>query len=200
MFCDLRRFTAFAESSEPEEVMGVLADYHEALGELILQFEGTLERFTGDGLMVFFNDPIPCEDAPTGRFGWPYAMRERVRELAHGWTRRGHDLGFGIGIAQGYATLGRIGFEGRFDYAAIGTVTNLAARLCAEAADGQILVTQRALAAAEDVVATDALGELIPARVRPRRARFQRHGPETSAGDDVIPDQGHQADAAGRAR
>jgi adenylate cyclase len=160
VFCDLRRFTAFAESSEPEEVMTVLGEYHTALGELIFQFEGTLERFTGDGLMVFFNDPIPCTDASVRAIRMANAMRERVRELADGWGRRGHDLGFGVGIAQGYATLGRIGFEGRFDYAAIGTVTNLAARLCAEAADGQILITQRALGGGEDVAATDALGEL----------------------------------------
>jgi adenylate cyclase len=161
VFCDLRRFTSFAESSEPEEVMGVLSDYHEALGELIFQFEGTLERFTGDGLMVFFNDPIPCEDAPHRAIRMAVAMRERVLDLASGWTRRGHDLGFGAGIAQGYATLGRIGFEGRFDYAAIGTVTNLAARLCAEAADGQILVSQRVLAGSEDIAVTDSLGELM---------------------------------------
>jgi adenylate cyclase len=160
VFCDLRRFTAFAESSEPEEVMNVLADYHTALGELIFEFEGTLERFTGDGLMVFFNDPIPISDAPLRAIRMAHAMRDRVRELAHGWQRRGHDLGFGVGIAQGYATLGRIGFEGRFDYAAVGTVTNLAARLCAEAADEQILVTQRVLSGVEDVAAIATMGEL----------------------------------------
>ena len=159
-FCDLRGFTSFAEASEPEEVMGVLAEYHHALGELIYRFEGTLERFTGDGLMVFFNDPLPVDD-PAGRaVAMAVAMRERVAELAHGWRRRGNDLGFGIGIAQGYATLGRIGFEGRFDYAAIGSVTNLAARLCAVADAGQILVAQRVYSAAEGLATGEPVGEL----------------------------------------
>ena len=133
LFCDLRGFTSFAESSEPEEISGVLGEYHAALGELIFEYQGTLERFTGDGLMVFFNDPLPCDDAPERAVAMAIAMRDRVRVLAHGWHRRGHDLGFGIGIAQGFATLGRIGYEGRFDYAAIGSVTNLAARLCESA-------------------------------------------------------------------
>ena len=160
VFCDLRGFTAFAEASEPEEVMGVLAEYHAALGELIDRFEGTLERFTGDGLMVFFNDPIPCDD-PAGRaVTMAVAMRDRVAELADGWRRRGNDLGFGIGIAQGYATLGRIGFEGRSDYAAIGSVTNLAARLCAAAAAGQILVAQRVFTATEAVATGEPVGDL----------------------------------------
>ncbi len=149
LFCDLRGFTPFAESSEPEEVMGVLSEYHRALGELIYRFEGTLERFTGDGLMVFFNDPLPVDDAAERAVTMAVAMRDRVAELAAGWHRRGHDLGFGIGIAQGFATLGRIGFDGRFDYAAIGSVTNLAARLCGEAASGQVLVAQRVFSATE---------------------------------------------------
>ena len=143
MFCDLRGFTAFAETAEPEEAMAVLRAYHEALGELVFTYEGTLEHFAGDGLLVFFNDPIPCPDAPERAVRMAVAMRSRVAELAEGWRRRGHDLGFGVGIAQGYATLGRIGFEGRYDYAAIGTVTNLRARLCAHAEPGQILITQR---------------------------------------------------------
>jgi adenylate cyclase len=160
VFCDLRGFTSFAEASEPEEVMGVLAEYHHALGELIHRYEGTLERFTGDGLMVFFNDPFPVDD-PAGRaVAMAVAMRERVAELADGWSRRGNDLGFGIGIAQGYATLGRIGFEGRFDYAAIGSVTNLAARLCAVADAGQILVAQRVYSAAEGLATGEPVGEL----------------------------------------
>ena len=160
VFCDLRGFTAFAEVSEPEEVMGVLGEYHSALGELIDRFEGTLERFTGDGLMVFFNDPLPCDD-PAGRaVAMAVAMRERVEGLAGGWSRRGHDLGFGIGIAQGFATLGRIGFEGRFDYAAIGSVTNLAARLCAAAGPGQILVAQRVFSSAEGLASAEPVGEL----------------------------------------
>jgi adenylate cyclase len=160
VFCDLRRFTAFAETSEPEEVMGVLSQYHAALGDLIFRFEGTLERFAGDGLMVFFNDPLPCTDAPARAIRMAVAMRTRLRDLAGEWARRGHDLSFGAGIAQGYATLGRIGFEGRFDYAAIGSVTNLAARLCAEAGPWQILVTQRVQAESEDVAVSEPVGEL----------------------------------------
>ena len=160
VFCDLRGFTTFAEASEPEEVMGVLAEYHTALGELIYRFEGTLERFTGDGLMVFFNDPVPCDDPAERAVTMAVAMRDRVAELAAGWSRQGHDLGFGIGIAQGFATLGRIGFDGRFDYAAIGSVTNLAARLCSVAGPGQILVAQRVFTAAERVASGESVGEL----------------------------------------
>jgi class 3 adenylate cyclase len=160
MFCDLRGFTPFAETSEPEEVMGVLAEYFSALGDLVTRFEGTLERFTGDGLMVFFNDPLPCEDAPDRAVGLAVAMRGRIRDLAASWTARGHDLGFSIGIAQGFATLGRIGFEGRFDYAAIGSVTNLAARLCAEAGPWEVFVTQRVQAALGGRAVTDPVGDL----------------------------------------
>jgi adenylate cyclase len=160
VFCDLRGFTAFAESSEPEEVMGVLREYHAALGELIFRYEGTLERFTGDGLMVFFNDPIPLDDPTQRAVEMALAMRDRVAGLVEGWSRLGHDLGFGVGIAQGFATLGRIGYEGRFDYAAIGTVTNLAARLCGEADAGQVLVSQRVFSAVEAVAAGEPVGAL----------------------------------------
>lgn len=160
VFCDLRGFTAFAESSEPEEVMGVLGEYHAALGELIFRYEGTLERFTGDGLMVFFNDPIPLEDPTQRAVEMALVMRDRVAGLVEGWSRLGHDLGFGVGIAQGFATLGRIGYEGRFDYAAIGTVTNLAARLCGEADAGQVLVSQRVFSAVEAVAAGEPVGAL----------------------------------------
>ncbi len=157
VFCDLRGFTAFAESSEPEEVMTVLAEYHAALGELIFRYQGTLERFTGDGLMVFFNDPFPLDEPARRAVEMALAMRDRVETLTEGWSRLGHDLGFGVGIAQGFATLGRIGYEGRFDYAAIGSVTNLAARLCAEATSGQVLVAQRVFS----VVESHAVGESI---------------------------------------
>jgi adenylate cyclase len=160
VFCDLRGFTSFAEASAPEEVMGVLGEYHRALGELIFEHSGTLERFTGDGLMVFFNDPLPCPDAPEQAVTMAAAMRDRVAQLAVGWGRLGHDLGFGVGIAQGYATLGRIGFEGRFDYAAIGNVTNLAARLCAVAEAGQILVSRRVFHAVEGLVDCRPVGQL----------------------------------------
>src|SRR4051812_43157796 len=148
VFCDLRGFTTFAEASEPEEVTTVLREYHDALGDLIHRFEGTLERFTGDGLMVFFNDPVPCDDAPLRAIRMALAMRDRVQGLAESWTRRGFDLSLGVGLAQGYATLGRIGFEGRFDYAAIGSVTNLAARLCSDAEPWQVLAQHRVVAEA----------------------------------------------------
>ena len=162
VFCDLRNFTPFAETSEPEEVMGVLAEYHEAIGSLVYAHGGTLERFTGDGVMVFFNDPVPCDD-PAGRaVRLGLGLRDSIRELAGRWQRLGHDLALGVGIAQGYATLGRIGFEGRFDYAAIGSVTNLAARLCSEARGWQVLVTDRVLAAVEGLVESESIGELHP--------------------------------------
>jgi class 3 adenylate cyclase len=158
VFCDLRGFTALAESAEPEEVMEILRDYHGTLGEIIHRFEGTLERFLGDGLMVLFNDPIPCPDSAVRAVKMAVAMRDRVMAMAEQWRKRGHELGFGVGIAQGYATLGRIGFEGRFDYAAIGTVPNLASRICAEAKPGQILISQRVFSAVEDLAATEPLG------------------------------------------
>ena len=160
VFCDLRGFTPFAETSEPEEVMAVLQEYHLALGDLVHRYDGTLERFTGDGLMVFFNDPFPCDDPAARAVSMAVAMRGRVKDLADSWRARGHDLGFSLGIAQGFATLGRIGFEGRFDYAAIGSVTNLAARLCAEAPAWQVYVTQRVQAAVADIAVTEQVGDL----------------------------------------
>ena len=160
VFADLRGFTAFAEGAEPEEVMAVLREYHTEMGRLILAHEGTLERFTGDGLMVFFNDPIPVPDATERAVRMAVAMRDRVAGLAARWRREGYELELGLGIARGYATLGAIGFEGRWDYAALGTVTNLAARLCGEARGGQILVAHRVLAALDDVVDAEPLGEL----------------------------------------
>jgi adenylate cyclase len=160
VFCDLRGFTAFAEIAEPEEVMAVLSDYHGALGALIHKFEGTLERFAGDGVMVLFNDPIPCPDPCQRGARMAAAMRVRLAELADRWRGAGHALGFGVGIAHGYATLGAIGFEGRSDYSAIGTVVNLAARLCAEARDGQILVEGKVRAAIESVATLEPAGEL----------------------------------------
>jgi adenylate cyclase len=162
LFTDLRNFTPFAETSEPEEVMGVLAEYHHAIGALIHAYEGTLERFTGDGTMVFFNDPVRCDDPAERAVRMALEIRDAVSELADGWRRRGYDLAVGIGIAQNFATLGRIGFEGRFDYAAIGSVTNLAARLCSDAGPWQVLVTDRVLAATEHVAIAEEVGEVKP--------------------------------------
>ncbi len=160
VFLDLRGFTAFAETSEPEEVMGVLREYHAEMGRLILTHEGTLERFTGDGMMIFFNDPVPVPNPAERAIRMAVAMRDRVAELVQKWRKRGYDLDFGVGIAQGYATIGAIGFEGRWDYGAIGTVTNLAARLCGEARPGQILISQRLLGTMEELVEVEPVGEL----------------------------------------
>ena len=159
MFCDLRGFTSFAETAEPEDIMALLSEYHGAVGPLIRKYEGTLDRFTGDGMMVFFNDPLPCPDAPERAAKLAIEMRDAVAALGPVWSKRGHRLGFGIGMSQGYATIGRIGFEDRFDYTAIGAVINLAARLCSEAADGQVLVSGRLAAAVEDMAEVEHLGE-----------------------------------------
>jgi len=168
MFCDLRGFTSFSESAEPEDIMRLLAEYHGAVGPLIRKYEGTLDRFTGDGMMVFFNDPLPCEDAPERAARLAIEMRDAVAALVPGWVKRGHKLGLGIGMAQGYATLGRIGFEDRFDYTAIGAVINLAARLCAEAAEGQVLMSGRLAAAIETMAEVEDLGErMLKGMARP---------------------------------
>jgi adenylate cyclase len=159
-FLDLRGFTAFAESVEPEEVMGVLREYHAEMGRLIMEHEGTLERFTGDGMMVFFNDPVPVPNAAERTVRMALAMRKRVGEMIVSWRKMGYELELGVGIAQGYATIGAIGYEGRWDYGAIGTVTNLAARLCGEAKPGQILVSKRVLAATDDLFELESVGEL----------------------------------------
>lgn len=159
LFCDLRGFTSFSETAEPEDIMSLLAEYHGALGPLIRKYEGTLDRFTGDGMLVFFNDPLPCPDAPQRAARLAVEMRDAVKALNAQWVKRGHRLGFGIGMAQGYATLGRIGFEDRFDYTAIGAVVNLAARLCAEAADGQILISGRVAVGVAEVAEVEDLGE-----------------------------------------
>jgi adenylate cyclase len=160
VFLDLRGFTAFAETAEPEEVMAVLREYHAEMGRLILDHEGTLERFTGDGMMIFFNDPVPVPDPAERAIRMAAAMRARVQELAKGWERRGHDLALGVGIAQGYATIGAIGFEGRWDYGAIGTVTNLAARLCGEAQGGQILISSRVANGLASLIEVEEVGRL----------------------------------------
>ena len=160
LFCDLRGFTAFAESAEPEELMALLHDYHAALVPLIQASEGTLDRFVGDGLIVYFNDPLPCPNPAERAVGLAVGMRDAVAALAQSWRQRDYQIGFGIGIAQGYATLGQIGFEGRFDYSAIGTVINTAARLCEAAKDGQILVTSRIAAAVAEAADVREIGPL----------------------------------------
>jgi class 3 adenylate cyclase len=160
VFCDLRGYTAFTEAAEPEEVLDFLREYHGALGPLVSQFEGTLDQFSGDGIMVFFNDPVPIPDPAARAVAMSVAMREAAGALIAVWRERGRDLGFGVGIAQGYATLGQIGFSERFGYTAIGTVCNVAARLCAEAKDGQILLSQRVNVALKGGVATEQIGAL----------------------------------------
>jgi len=160
VFCDLRGYTAFTETAEPEEVLDFLREYHGALGPLVSQFEGTLDQFSGDGIMVFFNDPVPIPDPAERAVNMAVAMREAAGTLIADWRERGRDLGFGAGIAQGYATLGQIGFSERSGYTAIGTVCNVAARLCAEAKDGQILLSQRVNVALKGSVATEQVGAL----------------------------------------
>jgi adenylate cyclase len=160
VFCDLRGFTFFAESTEPEEVMSVLKEYHTCLGALIHKHEGTLDKYAGDGLMVLFNDPMPCSDPAIRAVRMAVEMRDEVGKLVVKWRKYGHELGFGLGISHGFATMGRIGFEGRFDYSAIGSVVNLAARLCGEANAGQILVDRKVFMAIEELADIEPTGEL----------------------------------------
>jgi adenylate cyclase len=160
VFCDMRGFTAFSERAEPEEVMALLRDYHAALGPIVARFEGTLDHYSGDGVMVFFNDPLPTPEPAKRAIEMALAMREAAQQVLKTWRRHGYDLGFGVGISQGYATLGQIGFAERMDYTAIGTVTNLAARLCSEAKDGQILISRRVAVAVEDDAKLEEIGEV----------------------------------------
>ena len=160
LFCDLRGFTSFAETAEPEEVMDVLREFHHAVGPMIFEHRGTIAQFTGDGMLVFFNDPIQCDDPAWQAVQLAVAMRDRTAELSQHWRRRGYELELGIGIAVGFATCGEIGFDGRTEYTAIGTVVNLAARICGVAAGGQILVTQRIHTAVDDRAVINSLGEM----------------------------------------
>jgi adenylate cyclase len=159
LFCDLRGFTGFSESSEPEDVMALLREYHAAIGEIIIKYSGTLEHYAGDGVMVFFNDPIPVPNAALQAVQAALDMRTAIGSLTEKWRRLGHELGFGVGIAHGFATLGTIGFEGRFDYASIGTVSNVASRLCDEAKPGQILISRRVLVKVEGVATVEPVGD-----------------------------------------
>jgi len=160
LFCDLRGFTAFSETAAPEELLELLREYHRSVGELVSRHEGTLEHFAGDGIMVFFNDPLPLERHELHAIRFALAAQERFRELAEKWHKRGIDLGLGIGISSGYATLGRIGFEGRYDYGAVGPATSLASRLSTEAKTGQTLISQRVHAAVEEEILAEPVGEL----------------------------------------
>jgi class 3 adenylate cyclase len=166
LFCDLRGFTGFSESSNPEDVMALLRDYHAAIGEIIIKYSGTLERYAGDGVMVVFNDPVPVEKPALQAVLMALELRDVIGGLTEKWRRLGHDIGFGIGIAHGFATLGTIGFEGRYDYAAIGTVSNVASRLCDEAKSGQILISPRVLMAVEDTVTVEPVGEFALKGIR----------------------------------
>ncbi|MGI9026203.1 MAG: response regulator [Burkholderiaceae bacterium] len=160
VFLDLRGFTEFTETSDPEDVMGVISEYHEAMGAIVAACGGTIERFAGDGIMIFFNDPVLIDNPAAEAVRMTIAMQERFANLAQGWKKRGYQLAMGIGVAQGYATIGAIGFEGRRDYGVIGTVTNLAARLCGEAAGGQILISQRVHSFVADFADAVAMGDL----------------------------------------
>jgi class 3 adenylate cyclase/putative methionine-R-sulfoxide reductase with GAF domain len=166
LFCDLRGFTGFSESSDPEDVMALLRDYHAAIGEIIIKYSGTLERYAGDGVMVVFNDPVPVDNPALQAVLMALEMRVGIGALTEKWRRLGHDIGFGIGIAHGFATLGTIGFEGRFDYAAIGTVSNVASRLCDEAKPSQILISPRVLMAVEDAVTVEPVGDFTLKGIR----------------------------------
>ena len=166
LFCDLRGFTGFSESSDPEDVMALLRDYHAAIGQIIIKYSGTLERYAGDGVMVVFNDPVPVENPALQAVLMALEMRDAIGALTETWRRWGHDISFGIGIAHGFATLGTIGFEGRFDYAAIGTVSNVASRLCDEAKPGQILIAPRVLTKVENAVTVEPVGEFALKGIR----------------------------------
>ena len=159
VFLDLRGFTAFSDNAEPEEVMDFLRDYHAEMGKLVFKFEGTLERFVGDGIVVIFNDPLPCEDHRHVAVRMALEMRDRVKELRTAWLKKGYDLDLGVGLAAGYATLGTVGFEGRMDYGTVGNLPNLGARLCAEAKGGQILTDQKTMSRLEDVFAAEKFDE-----------------------------------------
>jgi class 3 adenylate cyclase len=166
LFCDLRGFTGFTETADAEDVIALLRDYHAAIGEKINKYSGTLERYAGDGVMVIFNDPVPVENPALQAVMMALEVRDAIGSLTETWHRLGHDIGFGIGIAHGFATLGTIGFEGRFDYAAIGTVSNVASRLCDEAKPGQILISPRVLTKVENAVVVEPVGEFVLKGIR----------------------------------
>jgi class 3 adenylate cyclase len=188
LFCDLRGFTGFSESSDPEDVMALLRDYHEAIDQIIIKYGGTLERFAGDGVMVIFNDPVPVENPALQAVLMALDMRSAIGALIDRWRKLGHDLGFGIGIAHGFATLGTIGFEGRFDYAAIGTVSNVASRLCDEAKPGQILISPRVLLAVDEAVTVEPVGEFALKGIRRPMMTYNVIGGEAEAENAAKPE------------
>ncbi len=181
LFCDLRGFTGFTESADAEDVMALLRDYHAAVGRLVVQYSGTPERYAGDGVMIIFNDPVPVENPALQAVLMALEMRDAIGALTDKWLRLGHDIGFGIGIAHGFATLGTIGFEGRFDYAAIGTVSNVASRLCDEAKPGQILISPRVLMAVEDRIEVQPAGEFALKGIRRPLAAYNVVGLKTAS-------------------
>ena len=183
LFCDLRGFTGFTESADAEDVMALLRDYHAAIGEIIIKYNGTLERYAGDGVMVVFNDPVPVENPALQAVIMALELREAIGALTATWRRFGHDIGYGIGIAHGFATLGTIGFEGRFDYAAIGTVSNVASRLCDEAKPGQILISARVLMKVENAVKVEPVGEFELKGIRRPLAAYNVVGLGSPAGE-----------------
>jgi adenylate cyclase len=183
LFCDLRGFTGFTESADAEDVIALLRDYHAAIGNIIIKYNGTLERYAGDGIMVIFNDPVPVENPALQAVLMALEVREAIEELTERWRRWGHDIGFGIGIAHGFATLGTIGFEGRFDYAAIGTVSNVASRLCDEAKPGQILISARVLTKVEHAVKVEPVGEFELKGIRRPMAAYNVVGLGSSASE-----------------
>jgi class 3 adenylate cyclase len=188
LFCDLRGFTGFTEAADAEDIMALLREYHAAIGEKIVRYSGTLERYAGDGVMVVFNDPVPIENPALQAVLMALEMRDAIGALTSKWRRFGHDIGFGIGIAHGFATLGTIGFEGRFDYAAIGTVSNVASRLCDEAKPGQILISPRVLVAVEDAVKVEPVDEFELKGIRRPLAAYNVVGAvATAAGGTVAP-------------
>ncbi len=197
VFLDLRGFTAFTETADPEEVMGLLGEYHAAMGELIMAHDGTLERFAGDGMMVFFNDPVAIANPAAAAVAMALAMQRRFASLEQDWRRRGYALEMGIGVAQGYATIGAIGFEGRRDYGAIGTVTNLAARLCDRAAGGQVLVSQRVLGHVAEQVSAQPVGELTLKGFSRPVSVFSIASPRAPAAGAADPPPGAPAAAKG---
>jgi class 3 adenylate cyclase len=189
VFCDLRAFTAFSETAEPEEVMAVLQEYHAVMGVLVFKFEGTVGHFAGDGMMVFFNDPIPRADHLERAIQMTLEMREGMQTLKTRWHKLGYNLDQGVGVAIGYATLGKIGFEGRLDYSAIGSVCNLSARLCVEAKGGQILIPHRVAALMEDVIETEPVGELTLKGFHKPVAAYNITGPRKRASRRPRPDR-----------